>query len=353
MAKIAWKWLMLFISLLGLAASPIMSVPDFWLRLPVGGNPTPSSAHALAYDSRRGILVKFGGVDDLGNTSNETWELDLRQRTWTLRTPVQSPPARSGARMTYDQARGVTTLFGGWDNDFTYLNDTWLWNGQGWTEVFPVNRPQARRNHGQAYDSIRGVVVMFGGIGLYPPGYFNDLWQWDGQNWSERPAANQPGARFGMALAYDSLRDALVLFGGAAIVGMYDDTWEWRDGDWTQRQPAASPPARVFPASGYSPNGGYTLMFGGQGEDFNIRGDTWLWDGLNWTRTALAYHPSARTSSNGVYIPPLRSIVLHGGLLWDQYTKLNDTWAFVGPPSCLPNCSEASYVTGWPPLDVQ
>ena len=150
-----------------------------------------------------------------------------------------------------------------------------------------------------------------------------------------------------MAFTYDSQRDALVVFGGDGYGPLPADTWEWQNDAWVQRLPATSPPARVFPAGGYSPLGGYTLIFGGAGADLNFRSDTWLWNGTNWTQTAPNRHPSARTNDEAVYIPPLRSIVLHGGLLWDQHTELNDTWAFIHLSG-----SSALDAAGWPLLDM-
>jgi hypothetical protein len=69
--------------------------------------------------------------------------------------------------MIYDSRRGVTALFGGFSNPdgYTnlYLNDMWEWDGTDWTEQSPVNKPEPRWRHAMAYDSARGVTVLFGG----------------------------------------------------------------------------------------------------------------------------------------------------------------------------------------------
>jgi hypothetical protein len=292
------------------------------------------------------MVVKFGGFGN--DVLDETWELDLRQRTWLRRYPAHSPSARSGSSMVYDEARGVSVLFGGYhESDDSFVNDTWLWDGVDWTEAAPATRPQAREYHVLAYDSLRDVVVLFGGMGLYPPGTFNDLWEWNGVNWSERPATIRPPGRAAMAFVYDSQRDALVMFGGGISIPLPTDTWEWQNDAWVQRFPTTYPPGRTWPAAGYSPVGGYTLLFGGQGSNLSIRDDTWLWDGTTWMPTAPNRHPSARNTGAAAYVPPLRSIVIHGGLLWDQHTELNDTWAFVHLPGAL-----ELDVTGWPLLDL-
>ena len=53
-------------------------------------------------------------------------------------------------------------------------------------------------------------------------------WEWDGSLWTQRQDMG-PGGRYGPALAYDSQRDRVVLFGGTANAPPYGnlgDTWE-------------------------------------------------------------------------------------------------------------------------------
>ena len=47
-----------------------------------------------------------------------------------------------------------------------------------------------------------------------------------------------PPARFGHALAWDGLRDVLVLFGGTDGTTRFEDVWEWDGTDWLQVPPA-------------------------------------------------------------------------------------------------------------------
>jgi len=60
-------------------------------------------------------------------------------------------------------------------------------------------------------------------------GGIEDRWEWDGSAWIERtPAGRKPPARCKHALAYDSARGRLVLFGGFGVSGEpLQDTWEW------------------------------------------------------------------------------------------------------------------------------
>ena len=87
--------------------------------------------------------------------------------------------------MAYDQARGVTVLFGGDTGNaggrFEVTDETWLWNGSSWTQASPAASPPARMTHAIAYDSRRERVVLFGGSDGTRT--FGDTWEWDGTTW--------------------------------------------------------------------------------------------------------------------------------------------------------------------------
>ncbi len=54
--------------------------------------------------------------------------------TWTQQPVSGRPPARFGAGMAYDAARGVTVLFGGRGCGIK-CGDTWTWDGRQWSQV--------------------------------------------------------------------------------------------------------------------------------------------------------------------------------------------------------------------------
>src|SRR5437667_8142001 len=80
------------------------------------------------------------------------------QVNWVQRATT-GPSIRDGHRMAYDAARGVTTLFAGYNTNLGNLQDTWTWNG-AWT-LRATGGPDVRDDHAMAYDVVRGVVVMF------------------------------------------------------------------------------------------------------------------------------------------------------------------------------------------------
>ncbi|MCA8975634.1 MAG: hypothetical protein KDC98_13010 [Planctomycetes bacterium] len=91
----------------------------------------------------------------------DTWDYD--GVNWSLLAPTTNPSARSDHAMVYDSARGRIVLFGGLDASFSYLADTWEYDGVNWVLRTPAISPPARAYHAMAYDSVRGQVVLFGG----------------------------------------------------------------------------------------------------------------------------------------------------------------------------------------------
>jgi hypothetical protein len=61
-------------------------------------------------------------------------------------------------------------------------------NGVDWVQQQPVTVPPTRTDNGLAYDPTLKRVVLFGGLADScedcGQGRLNDIWLWDGQNWS-------------------------------------------------------------------------------------------------------------------------------------------------------------------------
>jgi hypothetical protein len=304
-------------------------------------NVTPASSPAarawpgLAFDSARGITVLFGGLAE-GLDQNDTWEWNGTLWTQITETGASgSPPIRQAEAMSYDAARGVTVLFGGYQTGTdAFLNDTWEWNGSVWaqlTENGAVTSPSAR-GATMSYDSARQVTVLFGGQGNGDPQ--NDTWQWDGARWSLLTANGAPGspsARMTFALADDSSRGVVVLFGG-------DDAWEWDGTTWTQAAvdgAAGSPTARWAHALAFDAARGVTVLFGGCDvqactTDLN---DTWEWNGSTWTEATAngaAGSPQGRSYDAMAFDSAREVTVMFGGFEGSSYA--NDTWEWHGSP---------------------
>jgi PKD repeat protein len=181
----------------------------------------------------------------------------------------------------------------------------------------------ARDGHAMAYDSARGEVVLFGGS-LYPSSSLNDTWEWDGTNWVKRDPIAKPSARYAHAMAYDSRCGVVVLFGGYDGNRSNSETWEWDGTNWTQKFPANKPSAQAWHAMAYDSTRGVVVLFGAGG-DF---GETWEWDGTNWTKRNPANKPPGRVSHAVAYDSTRGVVVLFGG--YGNGAYLNDTWEWDG-----------------------
>jgi hypothetical protein len=91
------------------------------------------------------------------------------------------------------------------------FGDTWVWNGAGWREL-KGQSPPARYAHAMAFDSRRGIVVMYGGATMTADrqtAHLEDMWQWDGGRWTEiKLTGKTPGNGTRRRMAYDALADA-------------------------------------------------------------------------------------------------------------------------------------------------
>lgn len=187
--------------------------------------------------------------------------------------------------------------------------------------------PSPRRGAAMAYDSCRNATILFGGIAGGPPAS-DETWEWDGTSWTLHTPSG-PTGRESHRMAFDSTRCVVVLFGGTDGNGAYlGDTWEWDGNSWTQANPSTNPPTRSGAAMAYDPDCGVTVMFGG----WNGSRDTaaWEWDGTNWLSFTPATRPSGRDKHAMVYDAALQDVVLFGGKVNtgpfgpDQ----NDTWRY-------------------------
>ena len=186
------------------------------------------------------------------------------------------PSARTSLAVAYDQQSQPACAFRRVNCRCPFLSKFGEWEQQDWTQVSETG-PQARILHAMAFDSSKNVVTLFGGLlqqgdPSQETSYLNDTWEWDGQNWTQQEDTGPN--RCGHTMAYDDNRQRLVLFGGNdALNQWYGDTWEWDGAAWTQRADSGCPPrtgaSLVF-------TGGECVLFGGTGSA-GPQKQTWTW----------------------------------------------------------------------------
>lgn len=303
-----------------------------WTQLSPATAPSARAEMGFVYDSDRGVMVAIGGSRGFNTRFTETWEFD--GTTWQQKFPPQSPPGRDRPAIAYDPIRHVTVLFGGSSpSDDTFYNDTWEYDGVNWIRKSPLNPPSPRNGSTMSYDKDRGSMVMFGGYRIQNGSmtFFDETWEYDGAQWSQRFPLNHPSTRETAGMIYDIGRGRTVLFGGGRAVGtvVFNDTWEWDGNDWHRVTSPVSPPARWAHGMAYDQTRQRTILFGGLTGTTEAYGDTWEFDGTTWTQVSAFPSPSARWDLGMGYNSARNTTVLFGGM-YNQggFQWKNDTWLY-------------------------
>ena len=215
-------------------------------------------------------------------------------------------------------------MFGGFDGN-GYLNDTWEFDGITWTQVATNTPPPARAAAQMAYDSVTQKVVLFGGF--------------DGANYLEIPGCGMEQLRSGhMPHLRISLRAVTgpMLFpdpnGRVDFFGGFDGQfyqltmWQWNGSDWTQLFPPTVPFARGSAAVATNPVTGQVVMFGGLADVNPI--NTWTYDGTTWTLQSPRSQPPWVYGGSAVFDPLLSAVVLFGG--GNGGVDQDSTWKWYG-----------------------
>ncbi len=249
-----------------LALSSIVAAQS-WREVFPSTTPPPRFATTSAYDSVRGSLVIFGGMDVLGGLRNDTWEWDGTNWSEVVVTAPPPPPfigLVNETNLVFDAAHARMILF---VPGTTAFGDTWSYDGLSWSLLNTTHAPTRRRRPGMAYDSARRVVLLWGGNdGL---GYLNDLWSLDGLTWTPL-AVSTPPPPVSSLMVFDDARGRVVLV-QAAPSGT--DLWEYDGVSWDHPNTSVAPP----PVSAISYRNSTRTVIAKTSDA------TWQWDGNAWT----------------------------------------------------------------------
>jgi hypothetical protein len=160
-----------------------------------------------------------------------------------------------------------------------------------------------------AYDSVRERMVLF--AGEQDPWGITDTWEYDGADWVRIDTAHAPPCRYEHMMAFDAARQRVVLFGGTDLTAL-TDTWEYDGTDWTRIPTLSTPPGRYGAALTYHPGRKRVLLLGGYSDAGGIHfDDAWEYDGVNWLDVTGAYRPpEGLFDMAAAYHPGLRSLVV-------------------------------------------
>ncbi len=295
------------------------------------------SGHAAA-PLGNGIMLA-GGANSNEVVLSDAWEMTGGAWSPLAGSSTQLPPLYGHAMSGGSNGRVV--VFGGSSAVRTPVvsADTWVWTGNNWTLIGPPLGLAPRWFSAMAFDSPRNEIVMFGGAdGALVMG---DTWILDMAPqppvWRQHFGAAPP-ARYGHAMAYDAARQRIVLTAGASAFSsggsMIEDHWEWNGTAWSSVQ--RTNPAKAWrPAMAYDAARQRIVLTGGFDRPHQSGGSpiasTFVWDGTTWSTNRNWDFPDPRGGSAVAFNATRQAMVLQGGApRLDGRNARTDTWQFDG-----------------------
>jgi hypothetical protein len=282
--------------------------------------------------------------------ASDTWTWD--GTNWVQQSSTLAPSARYGAATTFDSDNERVLLYGGCIGSCpTEGADLWAWDGAQWSLIDINSAPGARFCAQFAYDPAHKKTVLFSGslpqssnqTGVADP---SDTWTFDGSTWTQQSPAHNPKGRWAGGMIWDANRQRIVLFGGFAdeeplYKNAYrQDVWIWDGTDWTEQANTTQPLRSYEIGFVYNELLGKAVFIGGDSfiiPDYLAQYDagftvferaTWTLDAAGWTRLPSA-EPNDRSGANMAYYPPNETVLLYGGYCLDQPdTACHDTWVW-------------------------
>lgn len=244
------------------------------------GGPNVRSLGGVAYDPARDKVLVYGGYSLNSNRCQfDTWEWD--GQGWQ-QFEVTSPEVCSHFVMEYNAALEKVVLFGGGDDQQNIHSGMWTWDGQAWDKL-DIETPDVRFHAMSASDPVHHTLFLVGGFDVNYQ-IVDEFWAWDGTLW-EPLTLPRPTALSHARMAFDSNRAQLVLFGGSTRarlpLDLKNDTWIFIGDAW-QPVNGPAPSARGGQAMAYDPVRDRVVLYGGFDQADQELADTWEWDGEGW-----------------------------------------------------------------------
>jgi len=340
-----------------------------WTQLSTTGGPPSARAWASAVlDPATNKMIMSSGTL-LGSDFNDVWSLSTSgSPQWTQLAPAGSlPPARLGQSGVYDSTNSRIMMFGGGlAPSTTCANDVWVLSNANsvsgtptWTQLNPTGGPPAPRIfHSAVYDPSSNGMIVFGGNDCVASGgqYYNDVWVLSNANglggspvWTQLSLSSGPSVRQGVAAAYDSVSNRLIVFGGWNGTVALNDVWVLSNANglggtpaWTQLAPTngTAIPTRDFASAVYDPASNRMTVFGGLNVG-QLLNDTWTLSFANglggtpaWTQMSTSTPPTAREAQTTVYDSAGNRMIIFGGT--DASGDLNQTWVLTNADGLVP-----------------
>ncbi|MBV9493411.1 MAG: hypothetical protein JOZ54_04145, partial [Acidobacteria bacterium] len=207
-----------------------------WQQRYTPTTPPTRSGQAMSWDSNHNRVVMFGGHHATGSQLNDTWVYD--RNDWRqIQTPT-SPSQRFLSGGAYDPVRDRFVIFGG-NNETqnpntlatstTFLYDTWEFDGTTWKQMSTtgpsVNSPAL------VYDSARNQMLLIG----IDTSSASVMYRYDNNgNWAQIKPEKMPTCANDASVAFQTHNNTVLLTGAVCVgSGFADDVYEWDGTNWT------------------------------------------------------------------------------------------------------------------------
>lgn len=245
--------------------------------------------------------------------------------TWQQVSPASSLPSpRRDHSLVTDG--DVLYLFGGRNGSDNYA-DLWMFDpsANAWTELPAPDPPGGRFGHNAVFVPDHAEMLVFGGQA--GSSFFADTWAYstDSGGWQDRTPAIMPAPRYGAASAYDPAVGFIVSH-GFTNQGRFNDMWAFdpAQAEWADISAAGDRPlARCLVRAAWDPGTQRLFLFGGQSNPEPFLDDLWVYNGGAWEELAMSLGPAPRNFYSMSYADADR-ILLFGGNASEG--DLNDLW---------------------------
>ena len=157
--------------------------------------------------------------------------------------------------------------------------------------------PSPREGDAMAYDDVRNEVVMFGGAGFGsgPQPANAETWTFDSRGWHRLRPTRSPDVNNDALMAEDPVSHTLVLVGGAFTPNNHSvETWTWDGHTWTQQSSLPTSNENPYGLAPLSSLGQLVLLTWPQSAAVATM-HTWTWTGSGW----LLRHPGTNLPVGG------------------------------------------------------
>jgi len=248
---------------------------DQWGGNAIDGAPPARYCHCMAAMPERKAFLVVGGRNADGDLPPGAWVYAWDTQTWTsVSGPLPAGTIGCHAGWLPDLDGGRVVVWGGQGTTSTDPGGmdltTWLFDPDAlaFTAITTGNTPPGRRDGAVASDVAGGRVLVWGGQtqGFPTPAHTDDMWAFDGTNWSPVAADGAgPGPRRYPAAAFAPQRRLWVVYSGTLETYDEDDFWlfDAATDTWHPLDTTDAPAPRAFAPMAWDAKTQAFYMFGG------------------------------------------------------------------------------------------